>query len=268
MHGSDLRWRWNMKLIRTALGLVGLGVFGIASAGTLWGTDTSSNLYLVDTTTAVATLVGNHGLFLESLAYDDSTGSLYGADDSGSLYSLNTSTAAATLIGNTGLGNIEGMDFAAPGLLYGFDFTSQPNLYSLDLSTAAPTFFIQSDTVTGAVRTFCFNPAVDRALMATDQPSFQTLQSMAPNGATTAIGSLGGDGIYGMDFVGNDLFGLGGGGELWRIDASTGGKVLVGNTGSNFWLGAAAINPVPEPATIAAIGLGLAALARRRRKSA
>jgi hypothetical protein len=257
-----------MKFTRTLLGLAGLSVFAFASAGTLYGTDTSANLYSIDTNTAVATLIGSHGLTLESLAYDDSTGLLYGADAGGTLFNINKFTGAASAIGNTGLGNIEGMDFAGPGLLYGFDFSSQPTIFTLDLSTAAATPFVQSDTVTGVVRTFCFDPTVNLALMATDNPSFQTLHGMLSSGVTTNIGSLGSAGIYGMDTIGNDLFGLGGNGELWSIDAATGEKVLIGNTGGNFWLGAASVQVVPEPATIAAIGLGLAAMARRRRKSA
>lgn len=257
-----------MKFMRSTLGLVGLGIFGFAQAGSLWATDTSGNLYTVDTTTAAATFVGNHGLSLESLAMHDATGTLYGADSSGDLYSLNTLNGAATLIGNTGLGNIEGMDFAG-NFLFGFDFSNQPTLYTLDTTTAAASLYVQSNVATGSVRTFCFDSGNNNALMATDNPLFQTLHSMVPSGTTTNIGSLGNEGVYGMDLVGNDYFGLGSEGQLWQIDMTTGGKTLIGDTGDQFWLGAAsAAQPVPEPATIAAIGLGLAAVARRRRKSA
>jgi hypothetical protein len=255
-------------LNKSRLAIVGLGLClaGLSQAGTLYGTDTQSNLYTIDTTTAAATLIGNHGLFLESLAFDGTN--LYGASSSGILYSINTSTAAATAIGDTGLGNVESMDFSG-GLLFAFDFAPQPTLFTLDTTTGAASSFVQSDTVTGSVRAFAFNPSSTVALMATDLPSSQTLHGMVPSGATTQIGFLGDEGVYGMDFVGADLFGLGGGGQLWQIDSATGSKSLIGNTGGNFWLDATtANNPVPEPATMAAMGLGLAALARRRRKSA
>jgi len=252
-----------MKLIRLATPLVLVGAVCVSHAGTLFGTDTASNLYSIDTVTANATLIGNHGFVLESLAYNGTT--LYGASSSGNIYSLSTLTGAATFIGSTGLGNIEGLDFAG-AVLFAFDFASQPTIYTINTSNGAATPFVQSNLVTGAVRTFAFTPDNSQALMATDSPTFQTMHSMNTSGVTTQIGSLGSDGVYGMDFVGNDLFGLGGNGQLWQFNPTTGGKTLIGSTGSQFWLGAAAA-PVPEPATITAIGIGLAAFARRRRKS-
>lgn len=86
----------------------------------------TNNLFSIDLTTGVTTLIGSFGLETDEFAIDissDSSGNLYAfvifnrtvnPTDNGRLYSVNTSTAATTLIGTAGIDNInfaQGMDF-------------------------------------------------------------------------------------------------------------------------------------------------------------
>lgn len=235
-----------------------------------FGVDTGENLYSINLGTAAATLIGNTGAFLEGVAIT-SDGSLYGTDAGGNLYSISTSTGAATLIGNTGLGNIEGLDFSGSTLL-GTDFNNPTTIYSISLSTAAATPLVTTAPTEGPTRAFAVESA-NTGLIVTDTPSFQTLHAVdLTTGATTTRGALvSPSGIYGIDFAGSVLYGLGGNGDLDIIDASNGSILeVVGNTGGQFWLDltiGSAVATIPEPSTLLVAGsvILLAGLIRLRR---
>jgi len=214
-----------------------------------YGVDTSENLYSINLGTAAATLIGSTGAFLEGVALSPG-GSLYGTDDGGNLYSINLSTGAATLIGSTGLGDVEGLKFSGSTLL-GTNFTSPTTIYTIDTSTAGVTPLGTTDPAQGVTRAFALEGS-NTGLIVTDSPAFQTLNSVdLTTGATTTLGFLGSNGIYGIDFAGKVLYGLGNGGAVYTIDPTTGATTLVGTTGSQFWLDLAIGNAatVPEPST-------------------
>jgi hypothetical protein len=140
----------------TSIGTSAFTYDAVGSAGsTVYGLDTSSNLYSINTSTGAGTLISGTSINIAN-GYNFSNGSstLYLAQGS-ELYSVNTTTGAFTDIGPTGVTGTEsysGFDGLVyqNGVLYG-DFSnfdgSADTLYSINTSTGAASFIA---TVTGA----------------------------------------------------------------------------------------------------------------------
>jgi hypothetical protein len=170
------------------------------------------------------------------LDYDSVTGTMYNINSqSGSsfLYTINLATGAATLVGS---GNIfiDGLAIDAAGNAFGIDGIFSDSLYAINLST----------------------------------------------GAVTLIGGLGLGNIsaqFGLTFAEGLLYGLSSTGSLYTFNTLTGAGTFVANTicagvACSGWEGLAAPTsigtPVPEPGTLALLGLGLAGLGLSRRRKA
>ncbi len=140
----------------TSIGTSAFTYDGMGSTTTtVFGLDTSSNLYSINTATGAGTLISATSINISN-GYNFSNGSstLYLAEGS-ELYSVNTTTGAFTDIGPTGVtgtqsdSGFDGLVYQN-GVLYG-DFSnfdgSADTLYSISTSTGAATFIA---TVTGA----------------------------------------------------------------------------------------------------------------------
>ena len=166
--------------------------------GGLYGTD-GANLYLIDTATGAASLIGPHGpveFAIGALAFADS-GVLYGISltEAAQLYQIHVTSGAASAIGPLGIGFIfeGGLTFDAAGRLIGVDQGDDAR---------ATTFEI--DTATGAAT--IIGP---------------------PGGQARDINGLTRDGavVYGIDRPSN---------SLGRLDVATGSYAQIGLTGATI----------------------------------
>ena len=112
-----------MKYLLTAFTtIIAVGMFATASPvlaqETLFGVShgPAGIIYTIDTTTAVPTPVGPHGLSnIQGLAFD-SSGTLYGVDTVlDQLVTINTTTGAGTAVGLLGAANVRSIAFDSGG---------------------------------------------------------------------------------------------------------------------------------------------------------
>lgn len=108
----------------------------------------NNNLYSVNRSTGLATLIGSHGLTdLFGLAYDSANNVLYASsDDNSRLYTLDTGTGAATQVGYMGE-EMCGLAYnSTTDTLIAIDSRSTgERLYSINRTTAATTLLYTDD---------------------------------------------------------------------------------------------------------------------------
>lgn len=261
-----------MKITVFILAGACLAIAGSAYGQSAYAVDNNEDLYNVNLATGNATLIGNTGFFLEGLALSP-TNQLYGTDSSGNLVSVNLATGAGTLVGNTGLGNIEGLDFAG-SLLWATDFNAPASFNELNLSTGAVNQGFGSSITDGHGRAMAFDPTLTFGFTLNDNANGgQDFWETQYGGASTFVGGwnqvtgapLPFTAAMDVDMNTGTLWALSTGGDIINFNTALGAGSVVGTTGNHFWLDMT-MNPVPEPASMAALGLGIAAVLRRRRK--
>jgi hypothetical protein len=213
-------------------------LYGVTSFGTGF---TTSNLYTINTSTGAATLVGNTQQTYTDLSFNPATGQMQGVTATGGLYNINLANGASSLIGN-----ISGLPSGA--LLIGLATNLAGLNHVHDLATDQ-----MYQVVGGAAVTMSSTIGIDTNFS----------QGMTMNYS-------GGNAWYLGSISSNPSFAS----EVRLMNNATGGTTSIlgmwPNNGASglpqYETGDLAINPIPEPATFAVIGLGLAALAARRRK--
>ena len=180
--------------LRTASGSsVDLTDVALTSSGTLYGVDFGSDLYRIDTTNAVATLVGPLSAQVNGLVVSPE-GSLY-ASGGFELYTVNLSSGSATYVGTTGYASSGDLAFTPDGKLL---MSAEPglggpndSLVNLNLTTAYGTLVgsIGQGSVYGLAESYgtLFGATTSGELLTVD-PSTGAATVLAAGGDLSANG--------------------------------------------------------------------------------
>ena len=204
--------------------------------GGLYGTD-GANLYLIDTPTGAASLIGPHGpveFAIGALAFADS-GVLYGISltDAAQLYRIDVTTGAASAIGPLGIGFIfeGGLTFDAAGRLIGVDQGDDTTATTFEINTATGAATIigppggQARDINGLTRD-------DTVVYGIDRPSNSLGRLDVATGSYTQIGltgvTIGDTGGLAFDEATGALYAaFAADGGFYRIDPATGTATLI-----------------------------------------
>jgi PEP-CTERM motif len=244
---------------------VGTGGLVQGPSGTLLSLGFDGNLNRINPTTGALSTVGATGLgdcsLLTSPCGSNSANiigkvgsNLYATDLANNLYSVNPTTGAATLIGATG---IPGVPFIPLSPVPG-DPDGSFYFYSESLFDYGGNLYANFDT--GMFDPVTFTPT---QLIAPELYEINTLTGLATATTPTTFG------LTTITNVNGTVFGFDANTrQVLNLNMADGSTTYVSDSDPAVGLvgGATAASPVPEPASLALVGSGLAAIAARIRR--
>jgi PEP-CTERM motif len=252
-------------------------------------TTDSRNLFRLDLGNATTTFLARLNFETFDLAVSPTTGFLLGTSRDGDLFGVTSElgfrladfsspVSGLDFLNNRRIGvesTAIGVKFAPPNTFSAIEI-QPPNF--VPRAVIRDTFVVETGSAVLAMAVRDSNTVLLNVLRSGSQPNELTTVHVSLEGArVTATSIIAREKLlFGLDFaLDGNLYGVGLGGEVWRVDPDTGASNLVGTVGFDLFGLAAAerfptFAPVPEPATLVLfgatmMGLGLTCWRRRMR---
>lgn len=270
-------------------------VYGLSTRDQLVSFDSATPGMLTQAT-FISGLASNESLV--GIDFRPATGQLYGLGSFGRIYTLNQSTGAATFVASI-FNSTTMAPIMLSGTEFGIDFNPVPDRLrvtsnlgqNLRINVATGATVVDgtlnqpsgSPYIVASAYTNSFAGATSTTLYNIDSNSnMLTMQNPPNTGNQVMVGSLGMDvtALAGMDIltVGSTNTAYAAlqvagtqGSRFAMINLATGSATAIGmigaeQTSDSLAIRDIAVTPVPEPATISTIAVGIAAMLRRRKK--
>ena len=218
--------------------------------------DSLGNLLHYDQQTNSAQLIGNAGVgaFFD-IALNPLDGELYGITGYRRLYRIDQHSGSAAFIG-TASSFINALAFNNQGQLFG---TGYGSLFEVSIFNGASTLLGYGNYHSSGDLAFD-----NLGQLFLTSKGDQLMQIDTTSGSGSLIGNIGYDGVYGLTFENQQLFGFTSDGRTLAIDRDSGVGTQVASNG--FVAYGATARSIPEPTTLLLLVTGLGAITLMRKK--
>ncbi|HJR79083.1 MAG TPA: hypothetical protein VJ821_03355 [Anaerolineales bacterium] len=208
----------------------GRDICGGGSTSSLYGS-ASSHLWELDPSTGTGTRQIPTGYTITDIAFDGNI--LYGINYS-QLFRIDPASGARSIIGSMGYGNVNALTVASNGTMYAA--TVSGVFLRINKATGAGTLLGSFGSGIGSSGDLAIRS--DNTMYAAVTRSGTSNNWLARininTGQATLVGDMGASGVFGLDFMDGELYGVTSNGRLLRIDPATGGSTYIQTFSASF----------------------------------